>query len=48
MTRTSMLIAVALLIGSLLSGCVIVPLDGWHGGRGHFRGHSYPHHHRGR
>ncbi len=47
MKRIGMVLAIAVLAGSILSGCVLVPLGGWHGG-GHYRGHSYPYHYRGR
>jgi len=47
MKRMGMVLAIAVLAGSILSGCVLVPLGGWHGGGGSYRGHSYPHH-RGR
>ncbi len=48
MKRIGMVLTIALLAGSILSGCVVVPLDGWYGGRGYYRGHSYPYHYRGR
>jgi hypothetical protein len=38
------LLFVALLVGSILSGCVFVPADGWYGERGHhggYRDYSY-------
>ena len=44
MTRAGLLFAVALLTVSMLSGCVIVPLGGWHGGGGRYP-HSSPHSH---
>jgi hypothetical protein len=40
MKRMSVLLAVALLVSTILSGCVIVPLGGWYGGGGYH--HSYP------
>jgi hypothetical protein len=48
MTRMKLQFAVALLTVSLLSGCVIVPLGGWHEGGGPHR-HSAPYpYYRGR
>lgn len=32
MKRVGVLVAVALMAASILSGCVIVPAGGWHGG----------------
>jgi hypothetical protein len=48
MKRMGMLLAMAVLAGSLLSGCVVVPLGGWHGGGGHSHGRPSPPHYRGR
>jgi len=31
MKSVSMVLAIALMAGVLLSGCVVVPLDGWYG-----------------
>lgn len=45
MTHMGKLVALALLAASILSGCVFVPVDGWHGYRGgrdfHRDGYSY-------
>jgi hypothetical protein len=49
MARVGLLFAVALLTVSILSGCVIVPLGGWHGGGSyHSRWSPHPHYYRGR
>jgi hypothetical protein len=48
MKRLGMVLMLVILAGSILAGCVIVPLDGYHGGRGSYRGHSGPYHYRGR
>ncbi len=42
MKRMSVLIAVAVLAASLLSGCVIVPVDGFYGYGYHYRPYAYP------
>jgi hypothetical protein len=51
MKRISVVLAVGLLAATILSGCVIVPLGGWYGGGGYYRGyggggryHSSPYH----
>lgn len=48
MKRIGVVLAIVLLAGSILSGCVIVPLGGWHGDGGHYRGQPYPRHYGGR
>jgi hypothetical protein len=40
MKRLGVLLAVALLAATILSGCVIVPFDGWYGYG--YRYHPYP------
>ena len=40
MKRMGVVLAVGLLAATILSGCVIVPLGGWHGGGGYH--HPYP------
>ncbi len=50
MKRLGMVLAIAVLAGTILSGCVIVPWDGYygyHGGHGYYRGHPGPYY-RGR
>ena len=39
MKRISLVLAVTLIAASILSGCVIVPVDGWYGGG--WRHHRY-------
>ncbi len=48
MKRLGMVLAIAVLAGSILSGCVVVPLDGYYGGHGYYRGHPGPYYNRGR
>jgi len=52
MKRVSVVLAVALIAASILSGCVIVPLEGWHGRGGYHRPYdpyAHPHpYYRGR
>jgi hypothetical protein len=57
MKSVSMVLAIALMASVLLSGCVVVPLDGWHGygygygpgpGRGGYHHRSVPYPYRGR
>jgi hypothetical protein len=53
MKSVSMVLAIALMASVLLSGCVVVPLDGWHGygpgpGRGGYHHRSAPYPYRGR
>lgn len=43
MKRMGALLAIALLAASILSGCVIVPLDGYYGYGYQHRPHAYPH-----
>lgn len=40
MKRLGVLLAVAMLAATILSGCVIVPVDGWYGYG--YRYHPYP------
>ncbi len=40
MKRMGVLIVVALTAASILSGCVIVPAGGWHGGGWYHHGHG--------
>jgi hypothetical protein len=42
MKRMSVLLAVAVLAASILSGCVIVPVDGFYGYGYHYRPYAYP------
>jgi hypothetical protein len=47
MKRASVLVTITLMATLLLSGCVIVPFGGWHGG-GHYRSYpDRPYNHRG-
>ncbi len=43
MKRMGVLLAVALMAATILSGCVVVPAGGWYGGGGYYR--PYPYHH---
>jgi hypothetical protein len=40
MKRMTVVLAVGVLVATILSGCVIVPLGGWYGGGGYGRGHG--------
>lgn len=42
MKRIAVLLAVALFAASILSGCVIVPLDGYYGYGYHYGPYAYP------
>ncbi len=44
MKRIGKLLALGLLMATILSGCVVVPLGGWYGG-GYY--HRSPYHHYG-
>jgi hypothetical protein len=39
MKRMGMVLALVLMVATLLSGCVVVPLGGWYG-HGHGHGHG--------
>lgn len=41
MGRIGMLIAIAVMAGSILSGCVIEPLGGRYENRGYYAGHGF-------
>jgi hypothetical protein len=42
MKRMGVLLAVLVLAATLLSGCVIVPYDGYYGYGYHYRPYAYP------
>jgi hypothetical protein len=41
MKRIGMGLAIAVLAGSILSGCVVRPVDGYYGGQGNYEGQGY-------
>jgi hypothetical protein len=45
MKRIGMMLGIAVLAGSILSGCVIAPLDGRYGDRSYYPGPPGPYYH---